>query len=315
MKFDALGHFFILIAITAMLFNSVSAEEPITPIPKNADYDKPKAAIGKRLFFDPILSKDRTTSCASCHDLKYGGADSRPVSLGAYGQKGNIQSPTVLNARYNFKQFWNGRASNLFEQASGPMHNPKELNMDSAETEKRINASTLYKKMFENVYRTDTVTFNQILDAIVEFEKALITPDSRFDQFLRKEISLDPLEIKGYMAFKDLGCITCHNGINIGGNSFQQMGTIIPYEFNKDYPDLYSRTKDEIYKNVFKVPTLRNIVLTAPYFHNASASTLEEAIKIMSYHNLGFVIPDEKIEAIIAFLHTLTGKRPAILEE
>lgn len=315
MKFSTLVRFYILTILVTLFSGIVSAEEPISPIPKNVDYDKQKAVIGKRLFFDPILSINRTVSCATCHDLENGGADHRAVSLGVCNKEGNIQSPTVLNARYNFKQFWNGRASNLLEQASGPVHNPKELDMNIAEAEKRINASTLYKKMFEEVYHTDTVTFNQILDAIVEFEKALVTPDSRFDRYLRKEISLNPLERQGYQAFKNLGCITCHNGINIGGNSFQRMGTIIPYEFNESYPDLYSKTKDETYKNVFKVPTLRNIALTAPYFHDASAPTLEKAIKIMSFHNLGFIISDEQVEAVVAFLHTLTGKTPAILEQ
>ena len=289
------------------------ASEVITPLPLHADYNKKKAHIGKSLFFDPILSKDRSISCNSCHDLKSGGDDNRKVSVGIEGYEGDIQSPTVFNSRYNFKQFWNGRAETLMDQANGPIHNPVEMGLNSEEVEKRINASVKYKKLFAT-YHKGYISFNMILEAVVEFEKALITPNSKFDRFLRGEIQLSSQEYAGFQTFKSLGCITCHNGMNIGGNSFQKMGVILPYHFNKKYPDLYSITKKEYHKNVFKVPTLRNIALSAPYFHDGSAKTLEDAIKTMSKHNLGFIITEQQITEIVAFLKTLTGDIPAILD-
>ncbi|MEA3373411.1 MAG: cytochrome c peroxidase, partial [Campylobacterota bacterium] len=252
----------------------------------------------------------------SCHDIfKAGGADKRMVSLGIEDKKGNIQSPTVLNSRYNFKQFWNGRADTLLEQANGPIHNPVEMALDAPTVEKRLNSSQHYQRVFSELTHQKVITFEMVLDAIVEFEKALVTPNSRFDQFLRGEITLNKLEKRGYQTFKELGCITCHNGINVGGNSFQKMGLITPYKYNKCYPDRYAITKKEQHKNVFKVPTLRNIALTAPYFHDGSAATLKEAIKIMSDHNLGYLHSDEEIKAIVAFLNSLTGDMPTIMKE
>lgn len=305
-------HFIILIS-TFILAQTVCADEVITPLPVNPDYDKLKAVIGKNLFFDPILSRDRSVSCNSCHNLKSGGDDNRDVSIGVEGLKGNIQSPTVLNARYNFRQFWNGRAETLIEQATGPIHNPMEMDLDRKEVEKRINASQKYRKLFSTVHK-GPISYTMVLEAIVEFEKALVTPNSKFDRYLRGEIQLNTQEYNGYQTFKGLGCITCHNGINIGGNSFQKMGMITPYNHKETYPDLYSITKKDYHKNVFKVPTLRNIALLAPYFHDASAKTLEEAVKMMSKHNLGYTISDQQIDELLAFLRTLTGETPVILD-
>ncbi len=237
------------------------------------------------------------------------------VSLGVRNKKGNIQSPTVLNSRYNFKQFWNGRADTLLDQANGPIHNPVEMALDAPTVEERLNSNQHYKKLFYDLTHQKHITFEMVLEAIVEFEKALVTPNSRFDKYLRSEISLSDLEMKGYEFFKQLGCITCHNGTNVGGNSFQKMGLITPYNHDDNFPDLYAITKKESHKNVFKVPTLRNIELTAPYFHDGSATTLEEAIKTMSHHNLGYVHSEEEVEVITAFLKSLTGEMPAIIKE
>jgi len=305
---------FFLVSALLIVSNQLLAREPIEPLPESADYDLIKAQIGKQLFSDPILSHDKSVSCASCHDLKRGGADSRKVSTGVHGTQGNIQSPTVFNSRFNFKQFWNGRVTTLQEQANGPIHNPVEMAMDSAEVEKRINESEKYQTLFEGKNNADKITFLMIVEALTEFEKALVTPNSKFDRFLRGRERLTSLEEKGYQKFKELGCVTCHNGINLGGNSFQKMGTIIPYTYKDGYPDRHSVTQKEYHKNVFKVPTLRNIALTAPYFHDASAENLKDAIKTMSYHNLGYIIPDEQVEMIHAFLETLTGDKPEILK-
>lgn len=301
--------------IFIFIITIIHAYEPISPIPVEVNIDFKKAKLGQKLFFDTILSKDDSTACVSCHDVFSGGADTRVVSLGFENQEGNIQAPTVLNAKYNFKQFWNGRANDLLEQADGPINNPKEHNMNPQLIEEKINKSKKYKEEFEKVYDVSYIKYELVLDAIVEFENALITPNSKFDKFLRQEIELSNEEKEGYTLFKQYGCITCHNGVNVGSNSFQKMGTFLPYDSNETYPDRFVITKKESHKNVFKVPTLRNITLTAPYFHNASAKTLKEAITIMSKYNLGRKISDEEIEKIILFLGTLKGETPKILEQ
>ncbi len=302
---------FLLLIITLTLF----ANEPISPIPTEVKFNLEKAKLGKKLFFDTILSKDNSTACVSCHNVFDGGADSNVVSSGYANKKGNIQSPTVLNSRYNFKQFWNGRARNLTQQADGPINNPAEHNMDAKTVENRINDSIEYKRLFKSVYGTSYISYTQVLEAIVEFENALTTPNSKFDRFLRDEIQLTKDEKEGYILFKQNGCITCHNGINIGGNSFQKMGTFLEYELKSDYPDRSKITNNPNHKNVFKVPTLRNINKTAPYFHDGSAKTLKEALTIMAKHNLGIKLEDKEVEKIIAFLKTLDGEKPKILEE
>ena len=299
---------YLILFISIFLF----ADNLIVPIPKNAPFNKEKAKIGELLFFDTSLSKDNTISCASCHNPSEGWADRRKVSIGVYGRKGDIQSPTVLNARFNFRQMWNGRFANLKEQINGPIHNPVEMNMSNLLVEKRLNASKMYKKLFKKVYHTNYITYDMMADAIAEFEKALYTPNSKFDLYLKGKAKLNNEESKGYFLFKSYGCVICHNGVNIGGNSFQKMGVI--HHLKDCIGDRYEITKNPEDKCVYKVPTLRNIELTAPYFHNASAKTLFEAVKKMGYYNLGFEIPDNDTKAIVAFLKTLTGKKPQFLK-
>lgn len=301
----------LLLFFTIVLF----ANQPISPIPLDIEIDFKKAKLGQKLFFETILSRDNSTSCSSCHDVFNGGADSHVISSGFAKKKGNIQSPTVLNARYNFKQFWNGRAKNLTQQADGPINNPVEHNMNAKTVEDRLNKSSQYKKSFKLVYGTSKIQYKQVLDALTEFENALTTPNAKFDQFLRGEIQLSKDEKEGYILFKKNGCITCHNGINIGGNAFQKMGTFLEYETKNDYPDRSKITNNPHHKNVFKVPTLRNINKTAPYFHDGSAKTLEKALTIMTKHNLGIKLNDEETRKIVAFLKTLDGELPKILED
>lgn len=301
--------------ILILSFIYLYAGEPISPIPQNSGVDENKAMLGKKLFFDTMLSKDNSTSCFSCHDVFNGGADSGAVSIGFGAKEGTINSPTVLNARYNFKQFWNGRVENLYEQVDGPMSSPVEHNIDTKTLEKRINNSNAYKQKFKEIYGVSNITKKLIIDAIVEFEKALITPNSKFDKFLRGEEQLSKKEKDGYLIFKEYGCITCHNGINIGGNSFQKMGSFFEYDLNTKYADRYEVTGKKSHKNIFKVPTLRNINLTAPYFHDGSAKDLKEAINTMSKYSLGIVLLDDEVEKIIYFLKTLDGELPKILVE
>ena len=293
---------------------SLMAKEPIEPIPQRQHYDRQKAMLGKLLYFDPILSKDKTITCASCHDFRYGGADPRPVSIGVEGKKGDMNSPTVYNVIYNSSYFWNGRAATLKEQLDGPLLNPVEMGMNKESVEKRLNASEFYKNLFKKVYKQDFISYDMVKDALVEFEKALVTPNSKFDRFLLGETKLSSKEHAGYILFKKLGCITCHNGINLGGNSYQKIGSVIPYA-GRIVHDRYEYTKNPAHKGVYRVPSLRNIELTAPYFHDASAKTLQDAVNKIAFHNLGFRLKPEETEKIVAFLKTLTGKKPEILNE
>jgi len=283
----------------------VLAESLIQPIQPIANIDHKKAELGKILFFDPSLSKDQKISCASCHKPQSGWADERKVSLGVYDRKGKVNSPTVLNAVYNFKQFWNGRAETLKEQASGPIHQSFEMDMDETEIEKRLNTNSMYQKLFYKVYHTKEIQYKDVIDAIVEFEKTLVTPQSKFDRFLDGKKTLSEVEQKGYLLFKKYGCITCHNGVNVGGNSFQKIGIVLPYE--NCFADRYEVTKKSFDRCVYKVPTLRNIAKTAPYFHDGSVATLQDAIKKMAYYNLGFELEDKDAQMIEAFLKTLSS--------
>ncbi len=297
--------YIIALIFTTLLF----AQDTVLPIPKNVSYDKAKAALGKVLFFDPTLSADGTVSCASCHSFAHGGADDKPVSIGVYAKKGRMNSPTVFNARYNFRQFWNGRAKNLFDQIDGPVHNPVEMGLSTQELIEKLYRNDYYKQTFIKVFGPGPITYEHYKEALVEFEKSLVTPNSKFDRFLRGEAKLSPQEMRGWRLFKLRGCITCHNGINLGGNSFQKIGSIMPFE-GAPLDDRYALTKNPKDRYVFKVPTLRNIALTAPYFHDGSVATLKEAIKKMAYYNLGTILSDQEIAALEAFLHTLTGELP-----
>jgi cytochrome c peroxidase len=302
---------FILFLLINFIF--LYAHGLIETIPETVKYDKAKAELGKLLFFDTEFSLDKKISCASCHNPAQGWADKRKVSIGSYGRKGDIQSPTVLNAGFNFRQFWNGRAKNLKDQIKGPVENTHEMGISKKGVIEILNSSEYYKKLFKKAYHTDKITFGMYADAIAEFEKALITPDCKFDLYLKGKAKLTKKEEEGYILFKKYGCITCHNGINIGGNSFQKMGVIFPI---KDCTkDRYSVTHNSLDKCVYKVPTLRNIALTAPYFHDARTYSLYEAVQIMAYHNLGFKLSKSDAEKIVIFLKTLTGKTPAIMRE
>ena len=291
----------------------VQALEPILPLPESIPYNKPKAELGKQLFFDQRLSADGQVSCASCHDPDHGGAEPRATSTGVFKKQGNVNAPTVFNSYFNFRQFWNGRARDLQEQAEGPLHNPLEMDMTPVQVVQRLSADPQYRRRFQVVYGPGPIRFDQVTEAIAEFEKALITPNSRLDRYLRGELVLNPDEMAGYRLFKRLGCVTCHNGINIGGNSYQYFGAVIPAQIDSQGSDRYALTGDPFDKNRYKVPSLRNIALTAPYLHDGSGEDLLSLVNIMAYHNLGFTLQEEESRKILAFLQTLTGRRPEIL--
>ncbi|HZX32475.1 MAG TPA: cytochrome-c peroxidase [Rhodocyclaceae bacterium] len=286
--------------------------EPILPLPEAPALNAGKVALGRQLFHDPRLSADGTIACASCHDVERGGADGRRVSIGVGGAEGDINAPSVLTAAYNFRQFWDGRAGTLEEQAGGPIVNPKEMAAKWPEVIERLEADPAIRKAFMTLYR-DGVTPANVTAAIAEFERSLPRP-SRFDRWLRGERSaLTPNELLGYQLFKKHGCVGCHQGVNVGGNLYQRFGIMSRYFDTKEHvtradQGRYNVTGKEEDLHLFKVPSLRNVALTAPYFHDASAPTLEDAVATMGRYQLGVNLPRQDIDLIVAFLKSLNGE-------
>ncbi|BAF69661.1 cytochrome-c peroxidase [Nitratiruptor sp. SB155-2] len=295
---------------------------------------KEKILLGKMLFFDPSLSKDRTISCASCHDLDRGGDDDRPTAIGYKNRKNphHLNSPTVLNAALQKFQFWDGRAKSVEEQAKGPLQAPFEMAMTPKEVVERVRQNPSYRKMFQEVFGDDTITFDQITKAIGAYERTLLTR-GRFDDFLDGNLSaLTPKEQKGLKLFINIGCKACHMGRSVGGQIIQKFPVIeyhspiypvfgfydnkyyfkeLRFDTNISYdpypfPDIghyYGKNS----ARYFKVPILRNITKTAPYFHNGTVKNLKEAIRIMGKYQRGLELNKEQIDSIEAFLHTLEG--------
>ncbi|MCP4271218.1 MAG: cytochrome-c peroxidase [Gammaproteobacteria bacterium] len=289
------------------------SDEPIQPIPISSKANPQKVLLGEKLFHDPLLSSDNTISCASCHNVNEFGIDHLPTAVGIKGQVGKINSPTVMNSKFNLSQFWDGRAENLQEQAKGPVVNPIEMGTSWNEALTKLKNSTFYRKVFESIY-PEGITINSVTDAIQEYEMTLLTKNAPFDQYLKGNINSITEEQKlGYTLFIDYGCIACHQGVNVGGNMYQRMGSFqtyfTPLESNQKPEDLgrYNVTKLEKDKYVFKVPSLRLVAHTAPYFHDGSVATLKEAIQLMAKHQLGREISDAEIIDIIDFIKSLTG--------
>ena len=298
--------FFWMVSLVCLL----SYAQDIRPIPDSIKVDKQKALLGERLFSDTILSQDGTISCSSCHNLNEGGDDGLRYSYGVKGKIGKINAPTVYNAVFNFRQFWDGRAKDLEEQALGPIQNPVEMGMDFELAIKKLKQIPWYKKRFESIYQ-DGITKQNIVNAIAEYEKTLITPNAPFDRYLKGDKNAISKQAKrGYELFKYKGCIICHNGVNIGGNLYNKFG--IYKDSNSTSLGRYNVTHREEDKYVFKVPSLRNISQTAPYMHDGRFATLKETVVFMSQAQLGRYISDEEIEDIVAFLKTLNGVYPNI---
>jgi cytochrome c peroxidase len=310
-----MNHFtsWVYVCFLSLLLGGYSNASPIKPIPDSVDVHEQKAALGKKLFFDPILSKDATISCATCHDLQNGGDDGLKFSFGIKGQEGSINAPTVYNAVFNFRQFWDGRAKDLKAQAKGPIENPLEMGHNFAELISVLKNKKIYKQAFHAIY-PDNITADNIADAIAEFEKALITPNAPFDRYLKGEKdAITVQEKRGYRLFTSKGCILCHNGVNVGGNFYNKFG--IFKDANSTELGRYNITKREEDKYVFKVPSLRNVELTAPYMHDGRAKTLQDAVEIMTEHQLGRYMSAEETEDIVKFLKSLTGQIPSIVKE
>ena len=297
--------------LSLILFFGIAMAEPmIKPLPDKMDVDWSKVYLGKQLFSDPILSKDNSVSCATCHNLQDGGDDNLPVSFGIEGKQGNINSPTVFNAAFNFRQFWDGRAKDLKEQAKGPIENPVEMGNSFEQLIPTLQKSR-YAVIFRSIY-PDGVTKENIVDAIAEFEKTLLTP-SPFDRYLKgDESALTSSQKEGLEIFKSKGCIVCHHGINLGGTMYSKFG-VVESSGSKNL-GRYNVTKNPADKYHFKVPTLRNIEKTAPYFHDGRTESLKEAVAIMANIQLGRAMTVDEIDKIVDFLKSLTGNIPKSVE-
>ena len=287
---------------------------PIQPIPLKANLPPGKVALGRRLFNEPRLSVDDTISCASCHFMRKGGADDQRFTPGLNGELGETNVPTFFNASFNFKQFWDGRADTLEEQVEGPLFNATEMATDWETVEAKLSDDPTYVAEFEAVY-ADGVTRQNVADAIATFQRAAITPNARFDQYLRgASRAISEREIEGYNLFTDLGCVVCHQGVNLGGTLFQRMGKMDDYfegrEISKADLGRFNVTGRERDRFVFKVPGLRNVELTPPYFHDGSAATLEEAVLVMGRVQLGYDLTSQEVGLLVDFLKTLTGETP-----
>lgn len=288
-------------------------KQVVQPLPLAHAEKAPRVALGKTLFDDKRLSKDDTVACVTCHGLDKGGTDQEAVATGVGDQKGPINSPTVFNAVFNVKQFWDGRAVDLKDQAAGPVTNPIEMAAKWEDVIEKLNKDAALKAAFEKEYPAgfskDTIT-----DAIAIFEKTLITPNAPFDKFLKGDAAAIGDDAKaGFALFKDTGCAACHAGKALGGQSFELMGRAGDYfadRGNVQEADggRFNETKKESDRHKFKVPTLRNIAVTFPYFHDAGAKTLEKAVLTMAKFQHGVEMQDADIAKIVAFLQTLTGE-------
>ena len=291
------------------------AGEPIRPIIPSQNVDERKAELGFALFHDPRLPVDNTVACASCHAPDMGGVDNHQYSHGVEERLGGVNAPTVYNAVYNFVQFWDGRAKTLAEQAAGPPLNPVEMASESFdEIIAKLQQDENYVKLFAELY-PEGITEATITNAIEEFERTLVTPNSQFDKWLLgDDNALTAQELRGYELFKEYSCATCHTGVNLGGESYELMGLRRHYfeerglELTEEDNGRYKQTQDERDRHRFKVPGLRNVELTWPYYHDGSRLTMDDAVRDMALYQCDVELAEGEVQDIVAFLRTLTGE-------
>lgn len=289
------------------------ADEPVQTIPAVRNIDPAMVELGKKLYFDPRLSKSGFISCNSCHNLSMGGTDNLKTSIGHNWQQGPINSPTVLNSSLNLAQFWDGRAADLKAQAGGPIANPGEMAFTHALAIDTLKSIPGYVNEFKSVFKHDKLTIDEVTTAIAAFEETLVTPNSRFDRWLDGDNkALNSTELEGYKLFKESGCVACHNGPNLGGNSFQKMGVVNAYTTASTAQGRMEVTGKDADRLNFKVPTLRNVEMTYPYFHDGEAPTLTVAVDLMGRLQLGREFTKDENAKIVAFLKTLTGQQPQL---
>lgn len=295
------------------------------PTPADNPTTAAKVALGKQLYFDPRLSIDGTVSCNSCHNIMSSGTDNRSTSVGVDGQRGGRNAPTVWNAAFMTAQFWDGRAATLEDQAKGPLINPIEMGMPSAEAvEQRLKQIPGYVQQFEAVFGgKDAVSYDNIARAIAAFERTLITRNSPYDRYLGGDKqALSAQAKRGMKVFQQTGCNACHSGANFSGpmslpmgQGFYQKFPSFDSAYTKKYKltedkGRYEVTKDKADMHMWKVPTLRNVALTAPYFHNGSVKTLDQAVRVMAKTQLNQELSDQEAADLVAFLNSLTGEFP-----
>ena len=320
-----------IVSVISLLFMSTFANQSLpskAPAPTDNPTTKEKVTLGKILFFDKRLSKDNSVSCNECHNVNRAGVDALPTSKGIAGQFGGRNSPTVYNAAFLSVQFWDGRAASLEEQAKGPLINPKEMGMENHDAVvAKVKAISGYAPLFDKAFGKNSINIDNIAKAIAAFERTLITPNSPFDHYIRgNKKALTVEQERGWQLFQANGCITCHQGATFAGPvlpvgvGFYQKFPLMPdrkftskYKLDED-PGRFEATKQESDKGMFRVPSLRNVALTGPYFHNGKVQDLHEAVRIMGKVQRGVDLKDEDVNAIVAFLGSLSGKMPIINE-
>jgi cytochrome c peroxidase len=318
--------FFIMNLLVPLTSFSMTAL-PLKPeFPADNKQSVDKIKLGKTLFFEPRLSKNGTVSCNTCHNIMLGGEDQRSVSVGINGQKGGRSAPTVWNAAFHTVQFWDGRAKTLEEQAVGPITNPIEMGMPNFEVVvERLSSIPGYVLMFEKAFGKNSITKENIGKAIASFERTLIAGNSAFDKFSHgNKQAMNASAQRGMKLVQDIGCVACHSGANFNGEklkmgegNFQKFPVMSDNNFVKKYnltadTGLFNVTKKDEDKNTWRVPTWRNIALTAPYFHNGSVKTLNEAVRVMAKVQLDTELKENQVNDIVAFLESLTGEFPKI---
>ncbi len=300
--------------ISGLLISQVAqaaSQEPIQPIAAAKVSNPALVELGKKLYFDPRLSKSGFISCNSCHNLSMGGTDNIKTSIGHNWNEGPINAPTVLNSSLNVAQFWDGRAADLQAQAGGPIANPGEMAFTHTLAINVLQSIPGYVAEFRKAFGTEKVTIEEVTKAIAAFEETLVTPNSRFDKWLKGDKkALSKNELEGYKLFKDSGCVACHNGPAVGGNSFQKMGLVEAYKASSPAEGRSAVTGKDADRFNFKVPTLRNVEMTYPYFHDGAANTLPEAVDTMARIQLGKKFTADENAKVVAFLKTLTGDQP-----
>jgi cytochrome c peroxidase len=273
--------------------DSVALKEPITPIPAPPALDPLKVKLGERLFRDSRLSRDNSRSCVSCHDLASNGAGRKSLDQTIDGSANSLNTPTVFNAPLSFRLGWEGRYRSLDSQTAALLEAPHAMASTLAEIARKLNADSDMRGQFVAAYNRPPDAAS-VVNALATFEQTLLTPDSRFDRWLRGDVNaLSPVELSGYRLFKSLGCVSCHQGVNIGGNLFQRHGIFHPLASPRP--------------EILRVPSLRNVATTAPYFHDGSAPTLDDAVRKMGLAQLNAKLTDQQIKEIVAYLGTLTG--------
>ena len=323
-----LVRFALLLALTQPMARAMEALPKVVPVPADNPQTPAKIELGKTLYFDPRLSVDATVSCNSCHNVMAAGEDGRPVGVGVRGQRGGRGSPTVWNSAFHTVQFWDGRAASLEEQAKGPLTNPIEMGMPNHDAVMaRVKTIPGYVAMFKAAFPKDAdpVTIDNLAKAIASFERTLITPDSAFDLYKRgNKKAMSEAAVRGMKLVEEIGCTACHTGPNFAGEglkmgegNYQPFPQIPGSKYDKQYDLLSDKgrfevTKDKEDMHKWRVPTWRNVAVTAPYFHNGKVRTLDEAVRVMAKTQLDQDLTEAQVGDIVAFLNALTGKFPKI---